>query len=133
MKSLASAVLLLSLVVLAGCEFKTRCEKASRLAVEAECTPSLGGDHVIDLACASENASRCRGSSLFGKLAALSELDLSGIIDVCEYGDDGELNPDASDCYSCIERHCAQTRGECIDDLMGTYYGTLVYECESNG
>jgi hypothetical protein len=150
MRSLASAILLLSLVVLAGCEAETRCEmasslvvlagcqsetrceKASRLAVDAECTPSLGGDYVINLACAGENASRCGGSDMIGKAAALSNIDLSGIFDACEWGDDFEPNPAASDCHSCIEKHCAQTRGECIEDLMGTWYGTLVYQCESN-
>ena len=53
--------------------FETRCEKASRMFIEAECTPALGGDHVIDLACVRENASRCGGSDLLAQFAGATK------------------------------------------------------------
>jgi hypothetical protein len=131
MRILIVAALLVIGVV--GCEdgaldllCETRCEEASRLFIEAECTPALGGDYVIDIACQMENASRCGGNS--GPLAVLINPDF---FDVCKLNNDYESNPDESGCNSCIFDRCGQTRDECIEDLMGTLYGTLVYECVS--
>ena len=112
---------------------ETRCEKASRLHIEAQCTPPLGHDQIIDTACEGINVSRCGGAGgdLVTSMNAISGGAISAVIDLCEFTDDGELNPAADECRICIEKRCGHTRAECIKDLMGTSYGTLVYECET--